>query len=96
MEQLWAWQKELEDVRLKLEQEQAELECEIAHRADGGHARAMALDVHRRIIEDDDGVPHFTRASQNIAAVVAMIQGMLEPTMPDERRAHREIRTLLK
>ena len=63
MEQLWAWQKELEDVRLKLEQEQAELECEIAHHADGGHTRAMAYNIHRRIIEDDDGLPHFAHAS---------------------------------
>ena len=73
-----------------------ELEHEIAHSMDGGHACAMAHDVHRRIIEDDDGLPHFTRASQNIAVAVAMIRGMLEPTMPDEHRAYREIGTLLE
>jgi len=56
----------------------------------------MAHDVHRRIIEDDDGLPHFTRTSQNIATAVAMIRGMPEPATPDERRAHQDIGMLLE
>ena len=50
-----------------------ELEREIKHREDGGRARANARDVNRRIIEDDRGLPHFTRANQNIAAAVALL-----------------------
>lgn len=37
------------------------------------NARAMARDVHRRILEDDEGPPRFTRASQNIAAAAALL-----------------------
>jgi hypothetical protein len=37
------------------------------------NTRARARDMHRRIIEDDDGLLRFTRASQNIVAVVALL-----------------------
>ena len=56
----------------------------------------MAHDVNWRIIEDDEALPHFTRASQNIATVAALLWGLLEPTAPEDHRAHREIRTLLE
>ena len=59
-------------------------------------ARAMARDVNQRIIEDDEALPHFTRASQNIAATMALLRGPPKPTTPEDRRAHREIRTLLE
>ena len=49
-----------------------------------------------RIIEDDEALPHYTRASQNIAAAAALLQGLLGPATPEDRRAHREIRTLLE
>ena len=49
-----------------------------------------------RIIEDDQVLPCFARASQNIAAVVALLRGLLEPMMPKDRWAHREVRTLLE
>jgi hypothetical protein len=49
-----------------------ELECEIEHHGDGGRACAIAHDVNRRIIEDDDGLPHFAWVSQNIVATVAL------------------------
>ena len=49
-----------------------------------------------RIIEDDEALPHFTWASQNIAAMVALLLGLLEPATPEDRWAHREIRTLLE
>jgi hypothetical protein len=42
--------------------------------------RACARDTRRRIVEDDDGLPRFTRASQNIAAVAALLRGLPEPT----------------
>ena len=73
-----------------------ELEREIEHHRDGGHARAVARDVNRRIIEDDEALPHFTRASQNIDVVVALLRGLLEPMTHEVRRAHREICTLLE
>ena len=56
----------------------------------------MARDVNRRIIEDDGALPHFAWASQNIAAVVALPQGLLEPMTPEDHRAHHEICTLLE
>ena len=73
VEQLRARYRELEDARLQLEQEHAELEQEIEHREDGGRAPAMARDVKQRIIKDDGALPHFARASQNIAATVALL-----------------------
>jgi hypothetical protein len=46
------------------------LEHEIAQHHD--EVRVRARDALRRIIEDDDGLPRFTRASQNIAMVAAL------------------------
>ena len=56
----------------------------------------MAYDMNRRIIEDDEALPHFTYVSQNIAAASALLWGLLGPMMPEDRRAHREIHTLLE
>ena len=50
-----------------------ELEREIERHGDGGHARAVACDVNRRIIKDDEALPHFTRVSQNITAMAALL-----------------------
>ena len=83
---------ELEDARLQLEQERAELE----RRGDGGCARAMARDMNRRTIEDDGALPHFARASQNIAAAVTLLRGLPKPATPEDRWAHHEICTLLE
>ena len=58
-------------------------------------ARATARDVHQRILTDDGTLPHFARASQNITATTALLHGRLEATTSEDRRAHREIRTLL-
>ena len=73
---------------------------EIERRGDvnrcGPHAGAMAHDVNRRIIADDETLPHLARASQNIAAAMALLHGLLEATTPEDRRAHHEIRTLLE
>jgi hypothetical protein len=96
IEQLRVWQKELEDARLQLEQEHTKLKREIERRENSGRARAIARDMNRRIIEDDEDLPHFARASQNIATAVALLQGLSEPATPKDRRAHRKIRTLLE
>jgi hypothetical protein len=56
----------------------------------------VARDVNWRIVEDDDGLPHFTRSSQNIATIMALLRGLPEPTTPEDRRAHHEIHTLLR
>ena len=96
VEQLKARHLELEEAQLQLEQERAELDREIEHHGDGGRARAMAHDMNRRIIEDDQVFPHFARASQNIAAAAALLRGPLGPATPEDRWAHREIRTLLE
>jgi hypothetical protein len=52
--------------------------------------------MNRRIVEDDDGLPRFTRASQNIAAVTALLRGLPEPTTPEGHQAQREIYKLLE
>jgi len=56
----------------------------------------VAHDVNQRIIADDETLPHFVWASQNIAAATALLHGLLEAATPEDRRAHREIRTLLE
>jgi len=77
-------------------QECAELDGEIKHHGDGGRARAMARDVNRRIIVDDEAFPHFARASQNITVATALLHGLLEAATLEDCYAHHEIRTLLK
>ena len=52
--------------------------------------------MNRRIIEDDEALPQLTRASQNIAATVALLRGLSRPATLEDRRAHHEIRTLLE
>ena len=56
----------------------------------------MAHDVNRRIIEDDEGLLHFTRASQNIAAMASLLRGLPEPSTPEGHWAHHEIHMLLE
>ena len=56
----------------------------------------MARDVNRRIIADDEALPRFARASQNIASAVALLYGLLEAVTPEDHQAHHEIRTLLE
>jgi hypothetical protein len=46
-------------------------------------------------VEDSDSLPQFTRASQNIAAVVALLRRLPEPATPDEHKTQREIREVL-
>ena len=96
VEQLRARKQEIEEAEIKLVQECTEVDQEIERRENSGHARAMARDVNRRIIADDEALPCFTRASQNIATAMALLHGLLEATMPEDHRAHHKIRTLLE
>ena len=73
-----------------------ELDREIERHGDGGRACAMAHDVNWRIVNNDETLPHFARASQNIAAMAALLCGLPGPMTPEYHQAHREIRTLPK
>jgi hypothetical protein len=55
----------------------------------------MARDVHRRIIEDDDGPPCFPPASQNITATTTLLRGISKHGTPEECQIQRNIRALL-
>ena len=72
-----------------------ELDREIKRHGDGGRARAMVRDLNQRIVEDDQALPHFARASQNIAASAALLGRLPVPATPQDQWAHREIHTLL-
>ena len=72
------------------------MDREIERRGDGGHARAVARDVNRRIIADTETLPHFTRASQNITVTMGLLHALPEAATLEDRRAHNEIRTLLE
>ena len=56
----------------------------------------MARDVYQRILTDDGALPHFARASQNITSETPLFHDLLEAAMSEDRRARREIRTLLE
>ena len=73
-----------------------ELDQGIKHRGDGGRTHAMARDVNRRIIADDEALPRFARVSQNIATAAALLHGLPEAATPKDHRAHHKIRTLLE
>ena len=96
MEQLRARQQEIDEAGQGLAREYADINREIERRKDGGHARATARTVHQRILTDDGALPHFARASQNIAAATTLLHGFSEAVTSEDRRARREIRTLLE
>ena len=56
----------------------------------------MARDMNWRIIEDDEAHPHFTRVSQNIAAMAALLRGLPGATTPKDHWGYHEIRMLLE
>ena len=89
VEQLKAQKREINEAGQQLVREYALVNREIERRGDGGYARAMARDVNRRIIANHETLPHFAWASQNIAATTALLHGLTEATMPEDRRAHR-------
>ena len=96
MEQLEAQNREIDETRQQLVREYEKIDEEIRRHGDGGHARAVACDINRRIIADDETLPCFARASQNITVVMALLHGLLEAAMPEDHRVHHEIRTLLE
>ena len=96
VEQLKAQKQEINEARQQLVREYALVDREIERRGDGGHARAVAHDVNQRIITDDETLPRFTRASHNITTTTALLHGLPKAATPEDRQAHREIRTLLK
>ena len=84
VEQLRAQKREIDEVGLQLVREYTEVDREIERHEDGGRACAVACDVNQRIIDDDETLPHFTRASQNITAAMALLHGLPEATMPKD------------
>ena len=87
VEQLRAQKREIIEARQRLVWEYAEVDQEIKHHRDGGCARTMAHDVNQRIIADDETLPHFARASQNIAATTALFHGLPEAATSEDLRA---------
>ena len=73
-----------------------EVDEEIQRCGDGGHAHAMACDINRRIVANGETLPHFVRVSQNITTAMALLHGLLEAMMPEDRQVHLEIRTQLE
>jgi len=63
VEQLRAQKREMDEARQQLVREYEKIDEEIRRHGDGGHPRAVAHDVNRRIIADDETLPHFARAS---------------------------------
>ena len=96
MEQLRARKLEIDEAGQGLVQEYANINREIERHEGGGRARAMARTIHQRMLTDYGGLPHFAWASQNIAAGTALLHGLPEATTSEDRRARREIRTLLE
>ena len=96
VEQLRAQKREIDEARQQLVREYVEVDQEIERLGNGARARAVARDVNRRIITDDETLPHFAQVSQNIAATTALLHGLPEATTLEDRWAHREIRTLLE
>ena len=87
MEQLRARKLEIDEAGQGLVREYVEINREIERHGSGGRARATARNVHQRIITDDGALPHFARASQNIAAATALLHGLPEATTFEDRRA---------
>ena len=56
----------------------------------------MARDMNRRIIIDDEALPRFSLAIQNITTMATLLHGLLEAVTPEDPQAYHEIRTLLK
>ena len=88
MDQLRAWKLEIDEAGQGLMREYADINREIEHRESGGRARVTARTVHQRILTDDGTLPHFARASQNVAAATALLHGLSEAAMSEDRHAH--------
>ena len=84
VEQLKARKREINEAGQQLVWEYALVDREIERRRDGGHACAVACNVNRRIIADDETIPHFAQASQNITAAMALLHCLLEAATPED------------
>ena len=87
MEQLRARQQEIDEAGQGLVREYADINREIERRKYGGRTRATARAVHQRILTDDGTLPHFARASQNIAAATVLLHGLPEAVTSEDHRA---------
>jgi len=87
VEQLRAQKREIDEAGQQLVREYAEVDREIERCRDGGHARAVARDMNRRIIANDETLPHFARASQNIVAATALLHGLPEAVTSEDCHA---------
>jgi DNA-binding transcriptional MerR regulator len=97
LEQIRELQDRLDEERENLHLLQQTLEHEHVARAHSGGARERACDINRHIVEDRAGEPLvFGRASQNVVAAAMLLRNMPEPSNLESRRAHDEIRGLLK
>jgi hypothetical protein len=97
LEQIRELQDRLNEERENLCLLQQTFEHERAACAHGRGARERARDINRCIIEDQAGEPLvFGRASQNIVAAAMLLCNMPEPSKPEARKAHDEIRGLLE
>ena len=63
VEQLRAQKWEIDEAIQQVVQEYAEVDWEIECHGDGGRTHAVAHDVNRRMIADDETLPHFVWAS---------------------------------
>ena len=82
VEPLRARKREIGEAGQQLVREYELVDREIKRHGDGGHARTVAHDVNQRIIVDDETLPHFARASQNITTATALLHGLLEAATP--------------
>jgi hypothetical protein len=68
----------------------------MGRRGDRGRVRAATPDVNQRILEDNEGPLHFARASHNIIATVALLEGLPEQATPEGHRAHLKLHMLIE
>jgi hypothetical protein len=62
----------------------------------GQRARAAACGVNWRILKDDESPLHFARASQNIDATAALLEGLLKQATREGRCTHQKLRMLIE
>jgi hypothetical protein len=95
-----AWLDELEEAQCQLDDERARLHQQLGQDPNPTPARVWAKDVRQRIINNDrdvvDGTPVFKRASQNLAVAVILLRKVAEPTTPQEKEMHKQIKTLFE
>lgn len=89
IEQLRELHAKLDEERARLRQLETALERERAKRGSVSAPRLLARDVRRQINEEP--IPIFNRASQNVAAIAILIRNMPEPSTIEGRRIRDEL-----